>query len=157
VKRLFPLLMLATVAQVLAAPPGPAHAEPAALVHQMVDQVNAVRAESGLPPMTQDEALRALAFERSLDMAERRYFSHTTPEGVDVFAMIEQRGIPYRTAGENLAWNTYPEPEAAQVAFRSLLDSPPHRANLLNPEFRQLGVGVASIAGQTYFTLVFVG
>jgi uncharacterized protein YkwD len=149
--------LLAIVAFLAVVPWQPAYADPDAVAGQMVEDINSVRAQAGLPPMTEDVTLQDLATERSLDMAERRYFSHTTPEGGDVFAMMALRGVEFRTAGENLAWNSNPEPEAAQAALRGLLDSPPHRANLLNPEFRQLGVGVATMDGKHYFTLVFIG
>jgi uncharacterized protein YkwD len=128
-----------------------------ALPEQMLEGVNRVRAEAGLALLVRAEALDALAAERSTDMAARGYFSHTTPEGLDVFALMDRRGIGFSTAAENLAWNTYAEERAAVVALQGFLDSPPHRANLFNPAFSRVGVGVARDGGKTYFTLVFVG
>lgn len=143
----------------LAADPSPAVAStaPPTLPVQMLDGVNRVRTEAGLAPLAPSEALDLLAAERSADMASRRYFSHTTPDGLDVFALMAQRGIEYRTAGENLAWNTYNQSETSAQALTGFLDSPPHRAILLGPAFTQLGVGVARDGQNTYFTLVFVG
>jgi uncharacterized protein YkwD len=151
------LAMLAALA-LFATPPVPtASAEPAVLVNQMVVAVNQVRAEHGLSPLAEDGGLDALAGERSADMAARGYFSHTTPEGLDVFALMDQRGIGFSMAGENLAWNTHGDAQAAPYALQGFLNSPPHRANLLNPAFSQIGVGVARDGGKVYFTLVFVG
>ena len=146
---IFGLVSIAPAPAAAAVPPG----------NQMLEGVNASRAEAGLPPLIKAEVLDALAAERSADMAARGYFSHTTPEGVDVFALMRERGIGYAAAAENLAWNTHGEDGAVAVAvaLQGFLNSPPHRANLLNPEFRQLGVGVASDGDETYFTLLFVG
>jgi uncharacterized protein YkwD len=149
--------VLAVAALLLPSQAQTASAEPAALGNQMVESVNQVRAEHGICPLAEDGSLDELAFERSADMAARGYFSHTTPEGLDVFAMMDQRGIGYYTAGENLAWNTHGDANAGPAALQSLLNSPPHRANLLNPAFSQIGVGVARDGGKVYFTLVFVG
>src|SRR5205823_5933205 len=121
-----------------------AGAEPAALANDMIARVNQVRAVNGLPPLSEAAELDALASERSADMVGRHYFSHTTPDGLTIFNLIEQRGLAYRLAGENLAWNTYAEGQASAAAVQGFLDSPPHRANLLNLEFRQIGVGVAN-------------
>jgi uncharacterized protein YkwD len=152
------LLGLLTVVSVGLPPQGhTAAAAPAALAEQMVAQVNRVRSEYGLPPLQEAPTLGALASERSADMAARRYFSHTTPEGVDVFVLMEQRGIRYYAAGENLAWNTYGEEQATAFALQGFLNSPPHRDNLLNPAFTQIGVGVARDGNKHYFTLVFIG
>jgi uncharacterized protein YkwD len=153
---LFPLVLgFASLAPSLTLPI--ASAAPSALPTQVLDGVNQVRVEAGLQPLAEVEALDALAVERSTDMAARQYFSHTTPEGLDVFALMDQRGIGFLAAAENLAWNTHGEERAATVALESFLNSPPHRANLLNAAFRQIGVGVANDGAKFYFTLVFVG
>ena len=147
---LFAMLAIAT----------PGAARPAAAASpgdQMIAQVNRVRSQHGLPTLEAAAHLETLAFERSADMAARRYFSHTTPEGVDVFGLMDQRGIRFQAAGENLAWNTYGEDQAAGFELQGFLNSPPHRDNLLNPAFSQVGVGVARDGAKTYFTLVFVG
>lgn len=135
----------------------PASAQLNGPASQMVESINNVRAEAGRPPLTEHGTLREVAVERSEDMAERQYFSHTTPEGVDVFVLLDQRGVGYRIAGENLAWNTGQSAESAAIAMRAFLASPPHRANLLRAEFSQVGVGVASDGSKLIFTLLFIG
>lgn len=137
--------------------PAPARAQSAPLASQLVAGVNRVRAEAGLPALAETADLDAVALERSADMASRNYFSHVTPEGRTVFAMLAERGIAYQAAGENLAWNTADEATASSVALQSFLNSPPHRANLLNPSFTQIGIGVSSDGRRIYFTLVFIG
>ena len=148
---------LALLLTSLAARPSPAAAEPAPLPAQLWAGVNRLRAEAGLAPLAETATLDAVAADRCADMVTRQYFSHTTPDGLDVFALLAERGIGFQTAGENLAWNTYGEDQAAAVALDGFLNSPPHRANLLDPAFSQLGVGVVRDGGKLYFTLVFAG
>ena len=151
------LIVVAVLLGLQLGPARPAGAEPGGLASEMIERVNQVRAEAGLPPLAEDGNLDALAIERSADMAARHYFSHTTPDGLTVFDLLQERGLSYRLAGENLAWNTYDPSRSGAVALQGFLNSPPHRANLLNPEYTVIGVGVAIDGGRTLFTLVFVG
>ena len=150
--------LLALMLLELSAGPAPvASAEPAGMSGEMLEGINRARSEAGLQPLAEDGALDGLAFERSSDMLNRHYFSHTTPDGVTVFVLMQERGVPYQFAAENLAWNTYNSRDATRVALQGFLTSPGHRANLLNPTYNQLGIGIASGGGNTYFTVVFVG
>lgn len=124
---------------------------------QMLESVNRVRADAGLDPLVRVASLDAVAADRSGDMATRGYFSHRTPEGIDVFALMNERGIGFSTAGENLAQSNVGEDRAADVAIEGFLNSPSHRDNLLNSSFGEIGIGVAQTGGLIYFTLVFVG
>jgi uncharacterized protein YkwD len=124
---------------------------------QLLEGVNQVRLQNGLPALVEEGRLDALAGERSADMAVRRYFSHVTPEGRTVFNLMDQSGIAYSVAGENVAWNTGNDRSASGIALQSFLNSPPHRDNLFSWDFSQVGVGVASEGGRTYFTLLFLG
>jgi uncharacterized protein YkwD len=135
----------------------PASGEPLLMAHQMADEVNQARIEVGLPPLATNSVLEELAFERSADMLERDYFSHTTPEGVSFSRLIEERGLMYQTAGENLALNAGYGSQAGAIAMQDLLDSPPHLTNMLRPQFTEVGIGVATGGGRTYFTLLFIG
>jgi len=72
-------------------------------------------------------------------------------------ALMDERGIGFSTAGENLARNNVDEHLAAEVALEGFLNSPSHRDNLLNPAFGEIGIGVAYDGGMIYFTVVFVG
>jgi len=153
-------LIAAIVAIVLSVSPGqaqPVGAEPAAPASQLVESINRARAEAGLPLLTEDGMLDSLALERSADMVARHYFSHTTPDGADVFGMLRDRGVDFSWAGENIAWNMAGEGRTGLVAAEGFLASPPHRANILNASFSQVGVGVAAEGGRTYFTVVFLG
>jgi uncharacterized protein YkwD len=70
-------------------------------------------------------------------MFARGYFAHDTPEGVDPFQRMQQAGIVFGIAGENLALAP-----TLDMAHNGLMNSPGHRANILRPEFRKVGIGV---------------
>ena len=121
-------------------------------------RLNAERAAAGLPALAVDPDLVAIARIRSSDMATVGYFSHTSPQGQSAFTLLDQWGIPYAWAGENLARNNYPLDETVAVAIRDLMASPPHRDNILNPNYTRVGVGYAEDgSGMRYYTIVFVG
>ena len=153
--RVLALLGLLLTAQL--ALPTPSSAEPAALTTGMVEQVNQIRLNAGLPPLAEDATLDMLASSRSADMASRNYFSHTTPEGITIFNQIQQIGLSYHLAGENLAYNYGGERDAVSIAMNGFVNSAPHLANLLNAQYTAIGVGTAQSGGRIYFTLVFLG
>jgi uncharacterized protein YkwD len=137
--------------------PPPDGPRPSPLAFQMIESLNAHRTKLGLWSLTIESGLSALAVERSADMASRQYLSHTTPDGSTVFDLMARRGLSYQIAAENLAMNTGSEGETVGIAMRGFLDSAPHRANIQGGDFRQIGVGVSTGGGRTYFTLLFVG
>lgn len=129
-----------------------------ALEADFTTRLNAERIAAGLPALTLDPSLVTVARMRSSDMAARSYFSHTSPDGQTAFAMLDQMGIPYSWAGENLARNNYPLAETVAVAIRDLMASPSHQANILSPHYTRVGVGYAGDGnGMHYFTTVFTG
>jgi len=104
---------------------------------EMFDLVDKERKANGLKELAWSDALRDVGRKHCLDMFERNYFSHYTPEGKSPFDRMDEAGIKYKAAGENLAYAP-----SVQVAHQGLMDSPGHRANILRPEFGHLGVGV---------------
>ena len=103
----------------------------------MFDLVNKERRAKGIKSVVWNDAVRKAARAHCLDMFERGYFSHYSPEGVSPFDRLDKAGIPYKAAGENLAY----APNVA-IAHQGLMDSPGHKENILRPEFGQLGMGV---------------
>jgi uncharacterized protein YkwD len=134
-----------------------AYADETELIEPIIGNINEERARAGLAPLDRDRDLDAIATERSADMAQRQYFSHVTPEGLDVSANLNNGGVNYLLAAENLAWTTHVESEASAAVMQGFLDSPPHRANLLNPRLSRIGVGVAQGGARTYFTVLMIG
>ena len=111
--------------------------------NKMLELVNLERTTRGFDPLTMDEKLRAVARSHSADMFQRGYFSHNTPEGQTPFARMDKAGIIYLEAGENLAL----APDV-DIAHTGLMNSPGHKANILNPDFTKVGIGCLS--GGTY-------
>jgi uncharacterized protein YkwD len=109
----------------------------AASEERMLQLLNAARSKAGLPGLKMDAQLQAAARDHSRDMFVRAYFSHATPEHRTPFDRMRAQGARYVTAGENIAYS----PDVEQ-AHASLMDSPEHRANILNPDFKRVGIGV---------------
>ena len=113
--------------------------------------LNEQRAAAGVPALVADGQLAQIATTYAGLMATENFFSHVSPEGQtmqDRFAAAHYR---YQTAGENLAWagGATATPAAIVDAW---MNSPDHRANILDPDFRQLGVGYAyGVAKQAMF------
>ncbi len=103
---------------------------------RMLQHVNQARQQVGLSPLRTDTLLTQAAREHSSDMYKRHYFSHQTPDGKTPYDRLRDLRFHYVTAGENLAF----APDVDQ-AFDSLMNSPDHRANILNPDFRCVGIG----------------
>lgn len=114
---------------------------------EMLRLVNRERAIEGLQPVAFDNALRDVARAHSDDMFKRGYFSHYTPDGVSPFDRMNNAGISYVYAGENLALAP-----TTPLAHQGLMNSPGHRANILNPNFNKIGIGVidGGIYGKMY-------
>lgn len=114
---------------------------------EMLKKVNIERTKEGLEPVKFDNALRDVARAHSDDMFKRGYFSHYTPEGISPFDRMNNAGINYIFAGENLALAP-----TTPLAHQGLMNSPGHRANILNPNFHKIGIGVidGGIYGKMY-------
>jgi uncharacterized protein YkwD len=152
----------ATSAPPTRAPPAPRPKSPplppqpigvAGVEAQVLALVNVERGKKpGCRPVTNDPRLAAVARAHSADMAERNYFDHTTPDGVDFATRITKAGYTWSTAGENIAAG---QPDPASV-MTSWMNSPGHRANILNCDFTNLGVGLAYDSRRTpYWTQDF--
>jgi uncharacterized protein YkwD len=119
--------------------------------------INAQRSAAGVPSVSLTPDLVDFARWRSNDMASRNYFSHTTPEGKVSLDLLRGRGVSYSLAGEILAKNNYPDTQAAGVADSTFMESPTHRAIMLDGRYTQVGVGYAVGGdGMRYFTAVFI-
>ncbi len=123
---------------------------------RLLSLLNAERVSRSLQPLQLDATLEWLARDRSRDMAARNYFSHVTPEGTMVFSTMDQMQIPYKLAGENLARNSYPPDQSPDVAHHGFMNSPGHAENDYDPNFNNVGIGVAvADDGIIYFTELF--
>jgi uncharacterized protein YkwD len=116
--------------------------------------VNQDRAGNGVATLAWSGSLARVAQYRAQDMLNRNYFSHYDPTtGQLAFVeLLHLWGIPYSTAGENIAWSTNPSMAAINLMF---MNSPEHRANILNGAYHRIGVGVASNGVKTMVVEVF--
>ena len=116
--------------------------QPAALSadeQRMYDLVNGERSKQGLKPLAVDMELVKLARIKAKDMIDKNYFSHQSPTYGSPFDMMKNAGVSYRTAGENLAGAN-----AVDRAHTNLMNSPGHRANILNASYTSAGIGVVN-------------
>lgn len=119
---------------------------------EVVRLVNKERAAAGLKALTQKSELDKVAIAKSKDMAKNNYFSHTSPTYGSPFDMLKQFGVKYSTAGENIAYGQ----KTPEEVMNGWMNSPGHRANILNANFTQIGVGVAKKSnGQLVWTQTF--
>ncbi|WP_157987479.1 CAP domain-containing protein [Jiangella endophytica] len=117
---------------------------------EVVELTNEVRADEGCGPLRADDRLYEAAAEHSQDMAERDYFDHETPEGVGPGERAERAGYD-SWGGENIAWGY----QSAEDVVEGWMDSPGHRANILNCDFEAIGVGAADSSRGPYWTQTF--
>lgn len=99
--------------------------------------VNQERSKAGLQPLTLSEKLTNIAYTKAKDMADKGYFSHNSPTYGSPFDMLKQFGVSYSYAGENIAAGQ----KTAEEVMNSWMNSSGHKANILNKNYTQLGVG----------------
>jgi uncharacterized protein YkwD len=116
--------------------------------------VNQDRAANGVAPLAYSASLARVAQYRAQDMLNRNYFSHYDPStGQLAFVqLLHVWGIPYGTAGENIAWSTDPSMAAINTMF---MNSPDHRTNILKAAYHRIGIGVASNGAKIMVVEVF--
>lgn len=120
---------------------------------EVIRLVNVERAKAGLQPLTANWELCRIARYKSQDMINKNYFSHISPTYGTPFNMMENFGITFSSAGENIAMG---QKSPAEV-MNSWMNSPGHRANILSPSYSQIGVGLAkSSTGVCYWTQMFI-
>lgn len=104
---------------------------------EILELVNAERAKNNLKPLALSEKLTSIANVKASDMANKRYFSHNSPTYGSPFEMLQHFGVNYTAAGENIAQGQ----QTAREVMNAWLNSSGHRANILNADYTQLGVG----------------
>ena len=123
------------------------------LENEVIRLVNIEREKNGLAPLKANWELSRVARYKSLDMAEKNYFSHTSPTYGSPFKMMTDFGLTYYSAGENIAMG---QKTPADV-MKGWMNSSGHRANILNSSYTEIGVGLAiNKNGQNYWTQMFM-
>jgi len=120
---------------------------------QVIKLVNAERAKAGLKPLKENWELSRVAEFKSADMRDKKYFDHNSPTYGSPFTMIKNFGISYKTAGENIAAGQ----KTPEEVMKSWMNSPGHKANILNAGYTQIGVGyVTGDSYSSYWTQQFI-
>lgn len=145
----------------------PAHPYLSADEQELIDRINAARTERGLYALTPDPTLVQDARNHSQDMAALGYFSHTAPAAdrrspmdryLDILHAAHQSAPNYLLIGENIYYCSVSR-GSQDIAFahQTLMNSPGHRANILDPRYGRVGVGVyRSATGEIWVTEVFL-
>ena len=108
--------------------------------------VNQERAKQGLKPLTLSEKLTSIANTKAADMRDKNYFNHNSPTYGSPFDMLHEFGVSYSSAGENIAAGQ----KSAEQVMNDWMNSSGHRANILNKNYTELGVGY--VTGGSYGT-----
>src|SRR3954471_10376994 len=165
------LLLIATLSAALLAPaaaqaadcPGADLVPDASNVAQVTDAtlclLNAERATAGLAPLAADSTLSQASTAYAGDMVARQFFAHESPDGGTLDQRLRAVGYSYEIAGENIAWGEGPLATPASIVD-AWMHSEGHRTNILDGDFRQIGLGILSgvpragspFPGATYVT-----
>jgi hypothetical protein len=117
----------------------------------LIELLNKDRQSQGLAPLQENPELDSAAIMKAQDMLAKDYFAHVSPQGITPWYWFRLADYNYQTAGENLAIGFLDSGEVEQA----WLDSPLHRANLLNPNYKDIGIAVISGEfGQSQTTVV---
>ncbi|KMZ54616.1 CAP domain-containing protein [Dorea sp. D27] len=117
---------------------------------QVVTLVNAERAKEGLPAlkMAEDVSRAALVRAKETEIS----FSHTRPDGRGFNTALTEQGVKFRGAGENIAWGQ----KTPEEVMKGWMNSPGHRANIMNSRYTTIGVGhYQNQKGTNYWTQLF--
>lgn len=105
---------------------------------KIVELTNELRVQKGLPKLSLVQPLNFSSDLKAVDMATKGYFSHTNPEGHKLAYFLNQVGYKYSVAGENLALGF----SSGEDVVDAWIKSPTHYANLIDKDFKEIGVGV---------------
>lgn len=106
---------------------------------EVVSQTNAFRSNLGFSTLKISPILESAALQKLQDMISGQYFAHTSPNGTSPWYWFDLNNYKYTYAGENLAIGFVD----AKTTIDAWANSPSHRANLLNPNYKEIGVAVA--------------
>lgn len=106
---------------------------------EVITQTNLLRRALGLNELKESSILDLAATQKLQDMVQNKYFAHTSPSGISPWHWIELNQYKYSYAGENLAIGFL----TAEDTVNAWANSPSHRANLLNSNYKEIGIAVA--------------
>ena len=116
---------------------------------EVVRLTNSARSQNGYAAIVEDGALSEAAAVRAREMA--RSFSHTRPSGASFSSALSESGVSYLRAGENIASGQ----KSAFEVVNAWMNSPGHRANILNSSYSRIGSASVNIDGTLYWVQLF--
>ncbi len=121
---------------------------------EMFVLLNEIREERALPPLTQNWEVTRVAMYKAEEMKNLNYSAHNSPVHGNPADMLNRYEIPFAVVGENIAAGPFGLRETAEV----WLNTPVFRDNILNPGFKEVGIGRSrsSITGNSYWVLLFI-
>jgi len=129
---------------------------PAEIEFTLLQLTNSARSSADVDPsLTSDAALSGVARNHSAAMRDQGFFGHVGPDGKNLRQRLEESGVPFSRAAENLAQVTNVT-DPANFAYELLMDSENHRANILDPRFTHVGIGVARTDDTFWITQIFI-
>lgn len=132
------------------APPPPPTSAAINVTTDCAARINTARSNAGLAPVKVDSRITLAAEAHSTEQAQRKLMTHTGTNGSNAGQRLNVLGYAWRTWGENVAAG---QGDCASVVS-AWMNSAPHRANILNPAMKDMGIGaVATMAGTIYWTL----
>jgi uncharacterized protein YkwD len=111
---------------------------------EMLAEVNALRRKAGAPELRMNSALQKAAQAHAQDMLDRDFFAHKSPGNTTVRERATKAGYKWRNIGENIAEGQ----RSVDEVVTTWMDSPGHRRNMLEPKFRELGIGLVTGKGR---------
>lgn len=116
---------------------------------EVIRLTNSARSQNGYAALVEDGALSEAAAVRAREIA--RSFSHTRPSGASFSSALSESGVTYLRAGENIASGQ----KSASEVVNAWLNSPGHRANILNSSYSRIGSAGVNIDGTLYWVQLF--
>lgn len=118
-------------------------------------RINEVRQKNGLNPLQNNEKLARVARNYSQKMSRENFFSHVSPDGSTLAKRVRAGGISYWMVGENL-FKSVNAPQPVPLAVEGWMNSPGHRANILQAEYAETGIGVWRQGNTYHITQLFL-
>jgi uncharacterized protein YkwD len=137
------------------APVVPPAAPATSLAGYALNQVNAARAAYGFAPVVLDASISAVAAAHAMDQASNGYFSHTSADGRSREDRLRAGGVSFGWSGENQCYHVGMSQQSTLDWCHAQFMSEPypghwnHIANILNPNARRMGIGIATVGGRT--------
>jgi len=109
---------------------------------ELIKLTNLARKQNNIPALIINQKLETAALLKANDLLEKNYFAHTSPNGRPFYSWLQEINYQYQSAGENLAIDF----TTNKATVQAWIESPSHRDNILNPEFKE--IGIAAVAGK---------